>query len=199
MNNLNFILPKENEIDWLKLEKGLKSYTSIMKEIDLARKDNLDLAVNDDFKRLYVYFFKVRRSRTSFLPFYFKLLNDRKDDINISFINILEIIFDEFKQDHPSFSSKLIHSVNPNLPIWDSIVFQYFKISNNYTTNISKRKSNIINNYNLLSQYYNEILGSSEKDEIINIFNNRFKKYSEVITPIKKIDFMIWCNKKKKD
>jgi hypothetical protein len=102
------------------IDPGLKKYRFIM---SLFNDESTDASVNMDFQKTFKGFYKVRRS-SEFCKHYFLFMKNNNGNKGLSFEDTLEHIYDKVKRIEPSFSSKLIATINPDNPIWDSIVLE---------------------------------------------------------------------------
>jgi hypothetical protein len=104
-----------------------------------------------------------------------------------------------------------LHTIDPKLPIWDQHILRYFyPIQNkyileyldyNFTVKKCDKETQIkyANNvYEDLKIKYNDFCKTEESVEWIGLFDKCYPKETyypkyEGITPIKKIDFIIWA------
>ena len=59
-------------------------------------------------------------------------------------------------------------------------------------TDFIKKKENIVNQYQRLSVFFNDFLLTQECQQLINLFDKKINTQNYNITPLKKIDFIIW-------
>lgn len=182
---------KKNDI-----QKGLDRYNSIMSALK-----KINVAYNMDFQKNYRYFYKVYRRTNQFCNNYFEYFESIKNNINIDFQTILQTIclFRENNELEMSFSSKILHTINPNYPIWDSIVTkEHFKIyapSRNLPNQI--RIVEASKTYDDYKDKFYEYMKSVEGKEIIELFDENFP--NNTISNVKKIDFVLWQDRKQKN
>jgi uncharacterized membrane protein YgaE (UPF0421/DUF939 family) len=181
-----------NKINWTKIQSGVKKYTWIMKFIEKAKENNNDLTKEKEFRKTFNGFYRIRQKPEQFYNKYYFLLNaNLKSPLN--FINILENLYSVEQRLESSFSSKLLHTINPDLPIWDSIVMEKLKLKTTfYSKEIKKKKEQIITQYQNLSDFFNKFIITPEGQELINLFDDKIDTQDYNITPLKKIDFIIW-------
>ncbi|MDP3699259.1 MAG: hypothetical protein Q8R47_06780 [Nanoarchaeota archaeon] len=120
---------------------------------------------------------------------YFVLLKNKETSLPI----ILKILYDikRLKGDHSyqfSFATKLIHTINNDAPIYDSLVdgiFEFRKPKNNKNT-----INWCIKTYDLLKKEYTSLLQDDQVQQCIKKFK---KKYSaQTISDTKALDFILW-------
>lgn len=179
--NKEEIIKIVNSID---MEISVKKYLEILelfsKSIDVSK----DLA----FQKKYNHFYRVMKKKKEFYDEYYSYMNKCKlkelKDINfeIVFLHFKEI----FKKNEASFSSKLLHTINNESPIIDSIVLKNLNLLNEF----KKKDSNKIEIYNKIVLIYTDLL--IEYPYLIDEFDKKFPKEKELISNIKKIDFILW-------
>lgn len=186
----------------LTIENGINTYLYIMRH----QKEN-----NDDFRDVYYNYYltarssvfsKVKNNKESGektanpnWDLYFQLLNESTGKES------LESIVEKLKQkltSHSfefSFASKLLHTKNPYVPIYDSKVRKYLEdvygkkfSSESGTKTISKIKADWI----MLNEWYKEFLATNEAMQLIDWFDKEFPK-GKNISKIKKIDTIIFA------
>lgn len=106
-----------------------------------------------------------------------------------SFEETIRYIHKELGRFEASFSSKLVATINPSLPIWDSIVLKNSgKKPPAY--NKKNRMEEIILLYDAIKNEYEKILEEEKGKKIIELFDNEYPNSG--ITDIKKVDFVFW-------
>ena len=96
--------------------------------------------------------------------------------------------FKELNRCLPSFSSKLVATLNPSKPVWDSVVLKHFELKP--PANNKERLQKILNVYKEIEKKYAGLLASAEGKEMILEFDKKFP--SSGITELKKLDLIIW-------
>ena len=170
-----------DELSKYRIVSGLDAYCKIMKLYK-----NVDVSENVDFQRTFNYFYKVRRNE-QWRKIYYDIFQ-RLRDKNPSFDEIINEIFEKTGRVEASFSSKMLATINPNMPIWDQYVLDKLDIRTGYQYyNKSKQLEDAKTNYKIIVDWYNRNLTS----ERIWEFDDNFPKYKD-ISAIKKIDFLLW-------
>jgi hypothetical protein len=186
-------------LEMKEIEKGVKDYVKIMESL---RKVNL--ITDDDFQKTYNNFYDIRhRTFKEFIQGYSSFVEEHKHNIP-SFPDTLDHLY-KYGRLESSFSSKLLHTIHPELPIWDQHVLRHFYpirdkyileyLDYNFTVKKGDKETQIryANSvYEELKTKYKEFLGTEESNEWIKLFDECYPKYKD-ITPIKKIDFIIWA------
>ena len=185
------IINKSN-INWDNIQKGVDKYLWIMKYIDDAILKNKDISKDEEFRKKFTGFYVMGRKIEKYYDFYYSLLNS-KIRSGSTFSEILNQLYTVQNNFESSFSSKLLHSINPNLPIWDSIVMNNLDlVIKKYSKEPVEKKKQIIKQYEELSKFYDQFIISQEGRELIILFDEKIQVIDYNITPVKKIDFIIW-------
>ena len=188
-------------IQKLKIAKGLCDYQFIMENWQTD---------SEDFREVYYEFYlktrwAVMRKKNNRTPYFQKLQS-------ISPTEDLVIIIEELQEEMEkhnfefSFCSKLLHTRNPSVPIYDSKVNSYLGKEENVefwwarskdmygssaprgTSKLDKIKHDWTN----LCEWYNQFLQSSKGKEWIDWFDNNFPNHKN-ISNVKKVDFIIFA------
>ena len=170
----------------------LQKYCFIMEQ-----KSNIPLS--EEFKNSYNNFYlKARRLKNVYKPKYFKELNQRIKDNNISaedFENILNKLNKITGAWEISITSKLMHTVNPDLPIFDlkvkNYLIKYEDVSLSIYGKGEQRKQAVLRAWCNLNDWYNNI--ETKKSAWIDWFDKEFPEYKDRISAVKKVDFIIFC------
>jgi len=175
-------------------ETGLIQYKEIM---SLFRNTNVSKDIS--FQRKFKYFYKVNRRNDKFYKAYFSFLELNKSS-NPIFSDTLKHFYKIGKSGKNgelvyslefSFVSKLLATLNPDLPVWDSNVFICLGLRNpgNWLPK-EKRIEKAKEIYNKLIEWYKCFLKSEKGCNWIKLFNEKYPDSD--ITPVKKIDFILW-------
>lgn len=169
-------------------QKGLQRYLSIMDNLD---KTNVSLDV--DYQRKYNGFYRMRQRSRSYYYNYFLFLQQHKNNAAITFEMIANHLYQTTGRFELSFSSKLLATINPKMPVWDKVVaIDHFGLSlSSYTPRkYSSRLDMIIEKYDQFYFLFNEYAETNEAKIIITTFKERFPYVN--ITNTKMIDFVLW-------
>lgn len=91
----------------------------------------------------------------------------------------------------PSYASKMLATLNPEKPIWDSRVKSILEFNIQGNTREKKKKS-IINIYYRIEETYKSYLESAEGIRNIELFDRIIGYKYPSLSKIRKLDFMIW-------
>lgn len=165
--------------------KELEQYLSIMGKVGIV-----DVSSDCDFQREFNYFYKLRRNAEWRKEFY-RLFEDCKSMKDISFERILYTLYERTGNIEASFSSKLLATLNPDMPIWDSIVLSRFGLKPSTSTNKKIRLENTVAIYQAIVNWYQDFLQTPDVQEFLSGFNEAFPEFS-MISATKKVDFILW-------
>jgi hypothetical protein len=114
---------------------------------------------------------------------------ERQKGCNMTFSDVFRYLQRQLGRYEPSFSSKLLATHNPNMPIWDKQVLRSLDMTApNY---YSKSKyDEAENTYNNICDWYSKKKESSIGRYIIQKFDEIIPENN--LTDIKKIDFVLW-------
>ena len=94
-----------------------------------------------------------------------------------------------------SFTSKMVHMLNPDCPIWDSKVMGKLssfcgKYSTSWDDETKLKQAPLV--YKGLIDWYRVYLSTTNAEDVIEEFDKHFSTYDAKIIRTKKIDFMLW-------
>lgn len=173
-----------------RLSDGLQKYLYLQQDFH-----NVDVSKNTQYQRVFRNFWalstRYKSIDDSFIAGYFQILeNYKKDDMSPTFSDAFQRVHAIGNTLQMSFTSKLVHMLNTDMPVWDSIVAEkhfHFKKPYSYVKNPDIAFPERYAEYNFAFQDY---LQTDNAKELISLFNYRFPKAR--ISDIKKIDFILW-------
>jgi hypothetical protein len=161
----------------------LVRYTDIMKGID---------AIGDPiYQKKYSGYYRVRRG-ADWKREYFRLMIDYRARKDITFGEILLRLYQATGQIEASFASKMLATLDANMPIWDSNVLKALQLRLK-GKNTEIRLSNAVVLYDRICSWYLAFLHTDQAKEMIERFNQEFPDY-ENLSETKKIDFILWAS-----
>ena len=102
-----------DDYNWEQIEIGAEKYDYIMEWFN-----EVDVSKDEEFQRKFTGFYRIRRSRELFLDKYYSYMESLKGS-KPSFGEIIRKINTFIGSIEPSFSSKLLATLDPNMPVWD--------------------------------------------------------------------------------
>lgn len=183
-----------------------KNAALIVTSIDQKHIDDYDFLIANkascnaiDYQKAFKSFWKlnVARPNADFVASYFELLNQLCGGADFSLQEIaLKLYKTPLNSNRTntlqfSFSTKMLHIIHPKLPIYDSMVrdFYFFKEPNRNWP-IKARLEGFINFYDFLIREYHRILKEKLLEETIQLF--REQKKPLCFTNEKIVDTIIW-------
>lgn len=126
--NINFSIEKLKD-----RSADLEAYAWIME-----RFNKTDVSVDTEFQRRFTRFYVLRRNAAQ-KKAYYDLLEACKGKENVSFPEILRALYEATGWVEASFSSKLLATIKPDMPIWDSIVLSRLGLKSSTSDDKEKR------------------------------------------------------------
>lgn len=172
------------------LRAGLASYKFIMERLHRT-----DVSTDRQFQSVFRDFYRMRRFYSDdFARHYFQLLEHLKSSRNMSFRMAMERIKHIQGTYEMSFSSKMTHTIDPQHPIWDSVVTnQHFGIR--APSDRRDWEEACCRRYDLFEDRFYDYMSSEEGKTVIRLFDEQFPDAG--ITDVKKIDFVLWQDRKR--
>lgn len=186
-NAEQYFVPNVNVDDAMeklkKREKDIGRYSEIMQ-----------LAVSPEereFQRKYDAFYRVRRNEM-WRAEYFRLMSTYMKRLEPSFGEILLRLQQSTGQIEASFASKMLATINADMPIWDKNVLAALNLRLSGKT-LELKMSNAVVLYDQICQWYKTFLQTDLAEEMIRRFDQEFPLY-RAFSATKKIDFILWAN-----
>ena len=172
--------------DWKKIGVGLKKYQWIMQTFK-----KVDVSTNREFQKRFNHFYRIRQRTPDFYLAFYQKLEDSKNGECPTFGEILDYFWNRFQRIEASFSSKLIATVNPNLPVWDNEVLRNLGLKKPYNyertaTRLEKTKKL----YAVIRKWYSDYLITEEGKQQLAEFDKHIPNSD--ITDTKRIDLILW-------
>lgn len=153
------------------------------------------------FQFLFSAFYGLNNAglQPEFKDLYFSILDSYKDKTHFELTDFkdvllkLSVIKNRKGQNNVqfSFTTKMFHTVDNTLPIYDNEVASLFGLNQPYQEQDYDKKINIyIKQYELLKYTYDKIINENMIKSTVDLFNSKFGKYS--ISETKIHDFIFW-------
>ena len=167
-----------------KIYSGIQKYQYLRNALQAT-----DVSTDEDFQRAFNGFFRMRqRSQSYYDDFYCYL--ERHKAIGVVFEDVLAYLYEKHGKIEMSFSSKMVALVNPNLPIWDSIVAEKHFGLKKPSTYCKNRFEKCVEKYAAYCDQYAVYMQSEDAQQKIAKFNRLFPGTD--ISDVKKVDFILW-------
>lgn len=166
-----------------KLDKGLKQYLWLQSRVAVAGQFHED----SEFRRKYNHFYRIRRASAWQNVFYGLMARAKKEHLQLH--AVLDILRQSTGRVEASFASKLLATLNPSMPVIDSVVLKNLKMrlpSANETDRVLK----ICKLHQTLTDCFSRFLQSDNGMYLVSQFK---EKYPHVeITETKMLDLVLW-------
>jgi len=90
----------------------------------------VDVSTNREFKKRFNGFYRIRQRTPEFYDGFYKKLEASKEGKCPTFAEVLDYFWQQSHRIEASFSSKLVATINPELPVWDKEVLRNLKLKN---------------------------------------------------------------------
>ncbi len=172
--------------NWEKLQVGLEKYLWIM-----DRFHQIDCTIDIEFQKRFNGFYRIRQRKAEFYKELYAFLEQHKDNKNLLFETVLHHLFSRLDRIEPSFSSKILATINPEMPIWDSEVLSSLNLKKpGYHLPKEERLKRTIELYRRLQEWYQKELEKPLAQSMITAFDAHIPNCP--ITPVKKVDLVLW-------
>lgn len=137
---------------------------------------------------------KFYRLRGIDVPLYFRILQREKLNLSVCFDDVLRELYKGRVE--LSFASKLVATVNPDKPVYDSHVDEFFaahgiRFSTYHGKKMEKKLEKAIENYRLLVDTTRVLVENPGFANLRDSFDKRFHDFRD-FTDIKKLDAYMW-------
>ena len=164
--------------------KGIAQYLEIMELFS-----NTDVSIDKDFQRRFNGFYRIRQRPPEWYEQYYAYMQNQKGQ-NPTFSYVLRHFYTVIGRYEPSFSSKLVATIDVNSPVWDSVVLRYAGIKTPLYTSKSKvDQAEAI--YKKLQEWHERHMRSDCGKLILQTFDEMVPEHNR-ISNLKKIDFVLW-------
>jgi hypothetical protein len=167
-----------------KAKKGIKSYSEIMEMFS-----KVNVAPKGNFQRKFNSFYRIRQRPPKWYRIYYQYM-ERMKGRDITFHSVLHYLKKNLGKFEPSFSSKLLATHNPNMPIWDQFVLANLNLkAPGY--NSKDRFKEIEEIYQAIQDWYAYYQKTAKGKMMIRTFDKLYPDFTK-ISNVKKIDFVLW-------
>ena len=162
---------------------GFADYRRIMETVR-----EVDVSVDPGFQRTFNAFYRVRRG-AEWRKTYYDLF-ERSKSGKPAFESIIGALFEATGNIEASFSSKMLATLDPDMPIWDSYVVRNLCLELNGKTKEDRLRC-AVGLYDRMIEWYDAFLRSANGRECIAEFD-RVLPGCVWMSGVKKIDFYLW-------
>lgn len=182
-----------------RLESDIDAVFARITEPQLHRYDQLqrsllvtNVASDIPYQTTFNGYYRMQRRTQDWYRFFFSVLEREKRNDEITFRQIIEEVYGTTHRVEPAFSSKLVATIRPELPVYDKYVRENLSLviprQNEPPEN---RVRGFIGVYSLLETQMTELVRSETFRELKERFDDRFSTYVH-FTDVKKLDLLLW-------
>ena len=166
----------------------------------LNRVRKIDVTLDFDFQKEYCRYWRLFGAGLGheFRSAYFELMERLKGESDHDIAEVTRILYEiptnikGKKTLQFSFSSKLLHSLDPHKPIYDKMVAGFYNFPvPNHTKSYQDRLQSFLSFYNSLFAEYTNVLNKGSISQVMERFRCRFS-IPAIYTDEKIIDTLIW-------
>jgi hypothetical protein len=146
----------------IRVESGLNQYLALQ-----AAFGKLDVSKSREFQRKFNHFYRVRRN-TEWQSHFYQLLQEKKTE-QLTFEEALTTIQQKTGNIEASFASKLVATINPEMPVVDQFVLENvgLKLPYSYANN---RVEEILEIYEQLKKRFKAFLETENGKYLVDRF-----------------------------
>lgn len=184
------------------LQKSLEDSCGLTAYLKTLEVFNVDVSADENYQKNFTSYYRVRRD-ANWLKKYYEFMEAHKHDTNLTFETIIRYLSSVphkvNKKVSPSgyattieasFASKMLATINPNYPIWDSQVVRALKYKIEAVEDEAKLEE-YIDVYSKLTNEIHAFIETEEGKECIRLFDELFPNHKH-LNSFKKIDFYLW-------
>ena len=183
------------------LEKIRQNQSAIMEKLNpkvLATycwlQDNLhkrNVAVDTEYRKKFSGYYRMRFVSQEYRDQFFKLFEEIKSESSPSFRAVSQKLFQVDGKHEFSFITKMLHTIEPSRPIYDSQVDIALGIHRYYQANFEEKLRQDEHILAQIAAAYRELVSSPGMIELLAEFDKIIPGYT--MSAEKKIDFILWA------
>lgn len=151
-----------------------------------------DVSVDQEYQRVFNGYYRMQRRTPDWYQFFFSLLEGEKHNGAITFREVFERVYCERRRVEPSFCSKLVATIRPDMPVYDKYVRENLSLVIPRPNERSeKRVEKFISVYADLEARQNQLMRCGHFPRLRRAFDETFTAYAH-FTDIKKLDLFLW-------
>lgn len=184
-------MEKKENYSFIKFQKtalmrllGMDKYKEI---ISMFNDDSINLS-SKEFTKCFNGFYRVRRN-VEWQKIYYDYFNKNRKNMQITFDEIADYLYKKTGNIEASFSSKMLSTINPNMPIWDQYVLNNLNIKVDGHTK-DEKLINTKEAYKKIIEEVNNKLKEKDIKESISDFRKFFPELN--FSDVKILDFILW-------
>ena len=162
------------------LLRDVEKYCALIK-----RYHETDVSKDAEFQRSFNGYYRMRQSKADFYQCFYAFLEQQKGNKTLTFHEVLFYLYEHTGIITLSFSSKLLATVRPEMPVWDRFVLKNLNLKAPYY-NDKNRLEKTEQVYQKICEWYR----TEEAAETLKLFERMLPDVP--VSEVKKIDFILW-------
>ena len=159
-----------------KMHEGIELYSEIMNLFDQSDLNNPDDACRKAIDKFYI----VRRMKKERKLYFYGFFEENKHNKDLNFETCLRYILEKTNRIETSFCSKMLHTINPMMPIFDKNVRLNLGIRSVPSIKDKESQCNIaVCIYKQLADKYHDYFQTQGYLEAIRLFDSYYPEYSD--------------------
>lgn len=181
-------------LEQIDVEEAREALESVRRRVEqyawlMNALEERDVSQDRHFRRAYVSHFKLRQKERDYLRFCFEWLEENKGR-SPSFEEALWELWRAFGAVDPATASKLVSTVDPRLPVWDTQILGSMGIRPFSLERGGGRLERTAEAYARLRSWYDRYLRSRDGRMAVQVFDEVYPDTG--FSQQKKVDFVIW-------
>ena len=170
-----------------KVKTALGQYDYLQRSLSAC-----DVVTNRKYRTAFNHYYRMRQRRPRWYEVFFSILEREKHSDTVSFRIILEEILRKTGRLEASFGSKLIATINANLPVWDQHVLDNLGLKAPSRSRDTEWRLNCcVELYASIQAWSSRVIQQDEFWEWRRLFDGAFPRFRH-FTDIKKLDLFLW-------
>ena len=178
-------------------KKGFPELCECSMKKYLKTLDRENVCCEKEYQQNYIMFYGMNRTAKKFKDEYFKLLKENDNLSSMQYVERFKFIATKLKRKDKnyqfSFITKLMHTLNRDLPIYDRMIREAVGLEDVY--GIEKYEDKVEKSIEIMQaviKLYENLLKKDDIKKIFDTFDNKFP-IAKSISDTKKLDFMLWA------
>lgn len=170
--------------------KGLETYSRLQSSLATT-----DVAADREFQTMFNRFYRVRRNAEWRSAFY--ALFQLEKSMRRTFGDVLGALHGSTGRVEASFASKLVASVNPDMPVIDAFVLKNLGLRLPRPGPAADRLVRVVELHSRIRGIYDEYLRTDAGHDLVARFERTYP--DKAVTRTKMLDFVLWQARRERD
>ena len=150
-----------------------------------------DVYVDQEYRRKFSGYYRMRFVSQEYRDAFFSVFEKIKNAPETSFRDVSYCLYDVDQKHEFSFISKMLHTINPHKPIFDSQVCEVLHLRRTYQSSLEGKVRQDEDSLRHIVKAYTEMSASAEMRKMLAQMDNFTPGYR--MTDEKKLDFILWA------